>query len=118
MEAASPRERPVRFVISETGSRLTMRKRFVRVTGALFVFYNQLGGTFRTDIDLATGAGKTIAAMTVGEVPLDGSTTIVTKDYFNQFVHKEDDDASLLLHVIHPTAFLTHSPICCYCISQ
>jgi len=62
----------------------------MRVTVVLFGFYNQLCGTFRTDIDLTTCAGETVAAMTVGEIPLYGSPTIVTKDYFYQFIHKED----------------------------
>jgi hypothetical protein len=57
----------------------------------LFGFYNQFSGTLRTDIDLATGAGKAIAAEAVGEIPLYGSSTVMTKNYFNQFVHTQDE---------------------------
>jgi hypothetical protein len=52
----------------------------------LFGFYNQFGGTLRADIDLATGAGKTVAAEAVREIPLYGSSTVMTKNYFNQFI--------------------------------
>ena len=78
MEAASPSERPVMLVTRETGSRLTIRKMFVRVIFASFCFYNQFGGTLRTDIDLTTCAGKAIAAVPVGEIALNGGATVMT----------------------------------------
>ena len=80
MEAASPRERPVMLVIRETGSRLMIRKMFVRVIFTSFCFHNQLGGTLRTGINLATSTGKTIAAGTVGEIALNGGAAVMTEN--------------------------------------
>ena len=77
MVAARPRERPVILVIRETGSRLRIRIRFVRVTYVIFWFHNDLGGALRTDVDLATGARKTIAAGTVEEIPFYGGAAIM-----------------------------------------
>jgi len=68
-----------------------IRNRFVRVTLAVFGFHYQFGGTLRTGIDLTAGAGKTIAAGTVGEIALNGGATVMTQNYFNQFVHIKDE---------------------------
>ena len=81
------------LVIRETGSRLTIRKMFVRVIFASFCFHNQFGGTLRTDIDLTTCAGKAIAAVPVGEIALNGGATVMTENYFNQFVHTTDESS-------------------------
>ena len=60
-------------------------------SGSLFFwFYDQFGGTLRTSVDLTTHAGKTIAAVAVREVALDGGTAVMTKKYFNQFIHSQD----------------------------
>jgi hypothetical protein len=91
MEAASPRESPVMLVIRETGSRLMIRKMFIRVIFLSFGFYDQFCGTLRTGIDLTTGTDKAIAAVPVGEIALNGSPTIMTKNYFYQFIHTEDE---------------------------
>ena len=56
-----------------------------------FGFHNQFGGTLRTDIDLTTGAGKAIAAVPVGEIAFNGGATVMTENYFNQFVHTIDE---------------------------
>ena len=68
-----------------------IRKMFVRVISASFCFNNQFGGTFRTGIDLTTCAGKAIAAVTVGEIALNGGATVMTENYFNQFIHTKDE---------------------------
>ena len=97
MEAASPRERPVILVTNETGSRLMIRNRFVRVTLAVFGFHYQFSGTLRTGINLTAGAGKAIAAVTVGEITLNRGATVMTENYFNQFVHTIDEELFILL---------------------
>ena len=56
-----------------------------------FGFYNDFGGTLRTGIDLTTRAGKAIAAVPVGEIALYGGATVMTENYFNQFVHTIDE---------------------------
>jgi len=43
------------------------------------------------NIDLTTCACKAIAAATVGEIPFNGSSTVVTENYFNQFIHTLDE---------------------------
>ena len=91
MEAASPRDRPVIFVIRVKESRLMIWNTFLRVKGLVFWFYYQLGGTLRTGINLTTLAGKAVAAGTVSEIALYGGATVMTENYFNQLVHTKDE---------------------------
>ena len=54
----------------------------------LLWFHNQLCGTFRTAINLATGACKAITAASVAEISLDGGSAIMAQNDLNQFIHR------------------------------
>jgi len=56
-----------------------------------FGFYNDFDSTLGTGIDLTTRAGKAIATAPVGEVAFNGGATVMTENYFNQFIHTKDE---------------------------
>lgn len=58
-----------------------------------FIFWDDyyFCGTFGTDINLTTGAGKAITATAEQQIPLNGSAATVAQEEPNTLVHKIDD---------------------------
>ena len=61
-----------------------------QVDVCFLLFDNQFGCTFRTGIDLTTGAGKAIAAGPVGKITLYGGTTVMTEYEPDQLIHSDE----------------------------
>ena len=61
--------------------------KFLRVNLFLFGLDNNLYATFRADIYLTTGAGKTVSTGPIAKVPLKGSPAFMTQNDPNQFIH-------------------------------
>ena len=63
--------------------------KFLRVNVFLFWLYNYLNATSRTDVYLATGAGKTVSTGPIAKVPLKGSPAFMAQNDPDQFIHSD-----------------------------